>query len=165
MFKIGDYMMYSCYGCCQVEDISEMEIDKTIKVYYNLRPYGDSRSVIKTPVDNKKVKMRPVISREEASSLLNAITHLDSCWIKDRNARASAYKELLRHGDTRQLAELVRTLYVKKYETKVEGHKFSAADNNVLKDAEKILYSELGACLDMTEEDIRQIVISKAEEA
>lgn len=65
MFKIGDYIMYSLTGVCKVTDIiKEKYFDSDEKDYYVLEPvYATTKTVIKIPVDNKKVFMRPIITK------------------------------------------------------------------------------------------------------
>ena len=67
MFSIGDLIFYSKTGVCEIVEIIEKESEVFGKKnYYILRPLYQECD-ISIPVDNKKVYMRPVISREKTS--------------------------------------------------------------------------------------------------
>ena len=72
-FKAGDYMMYGTVGVCQVKEISRLSFMRDKKLYYTLVPVFDRGSMIYIPVDNQKVVMRPVISREEAEVFIEQL--------------------------------------------------------------------------------------------
>lgn len=164
MYKKGEYIMYSCHGCCQVEDISEMVIEGIKKTYYNLRPYGDSRTLIMTPIDNKKLMMRPVIEQAEADGLLSSFGAETVKWIENKNLRTQVFKELIREGRPKELSALIITLRLKKAELRTGTHKFTAVDSGLLKDAEKILFTELAACLGKEVTEIRGDIDEKTEQ-
>ena len=68
MFKEGDFIIYGSNGVCQVEHIGSMDLQGVPgdKMYYTLVPVYEEKSRLFTPVDNHKVVMRPVISKQEA---------------------------------------------------------------------------------------------------
>ena len=74
MFRVGDFVVYGSNGVCQVQKIGPLESAGMPKdrVYYTLHPQYVKGSTIFTPVDNQKVIIRPVLSREEAMELVNA---------------------------------------------------------------------------------------------
>src|SRR5690554_4768253 len=77
MFKIGDLIIYGHTSVCRVKDITTLNLplmadEDRERLYYILEPlYEDS--TIYTPVDNPKVFMRPIISRERAEELIDLI--------------------------------------------------------------------------------------------
>ena len=72
MFKEGDFIIYGSNGVCQVEHIGSMDLQGVPgdKMYCTLVPVYEEKSRLFTPVDNHKVVMRPVISKQEACDLL-----------------------------------------------------------------------------------------------
>ena len=67
MFQPGELVVYHTAGVCRVEAITKPNVsgaDRN-KEYYQLKPLQQD-GVIYTPVDNPKVSIRPMISREEA---------------------------------------------------------------------------------------------------
>ena len=79
MYQTGDLLIYGSTGVCRVLSIDRRQdyVDgiKQDKLYYQLKPLHQG-GVIYTPVDNSKVVMRPVISREEAEALIDTIPTL-----------------------------------------------------------------------------------------
>ena len=75
MFSIGDKIMYGSEGAFTVAEYTSSPIDKNDpRQFYVLRPvHGPAGNVIITPVDNERIKMRPVMSRNEALALIDKI--------------------------------------------------------------------------------------------
>ena len=74
MFQAGDLVVYGTTGVCRVESIDQPNMtgaDRN-KKYYRLKPFYQD-GVIYTPVDNTKVSIRPVITREEAEELVKVV--------------------------------------------------------------------------------------------
>ena len=85
MFEIGEYIIYGNTGVCKVGEVTKMKAPgtKDDKLYYSLEPVYDKGCRLFTPVDNEKVKMRPVLTREEADALIEHIQEIDTLWVKD----------------------------------------------------------------------------------
>ncbi len=75
MFEIGEYIVYGNTGVCKVAEKTKMAAPgaKTDKLYYTLEPVYDKGCRLFTPVDNQKVKMRPVLTKKEADELIGKI--------------------------------------------------------------------------------------------
>lgn len=88
MFKINDYIMYGLTGVCKVTDIVKIKNrDRDEKDYYVLNSVYCNDTIIKIPVDNQKVMMRPLISKEEVMSLIRDIPNREITWINDERER------------------------------------------------------------------------------
>ncbi|MDU5022041.1 MAG: CarD family transcriptional regulator, partial [Clostridiales bacterium] len=73
-----DYIMYGTTGVCKISDITnEKFINGEHRKYYVLTPIYCNDTIIKTPVDNKKVSMRKIISKEDAHLLINSIPNME----------------------------------------------------------------------------------------
>lgn len=77
MFEKGDLILYETAGVCRIEEISRLEFLKNDRVYYSLVPVFEKDSVIYVPVDNEKVKMRPIMSREEAEAFIEQLPAIE----------------------------------------------------------------------------------------
>ena len=90
MYQTGDLLIYGSTGVCRVLSIDRRQdyVDgiKQDKLYYQLKPLHQG-GVIYTPVDNSKVVMRPVISREEAEALIDTIPTLQPMVCKEAQKR------------------------------------------------------------------------------
>ena len=71
MFEIGDVIIYSEHGLCQIDEICEKTISGVTRTYYVLHPLGESNLKISTPIDNNKVVMQKTMDGEEAEELLH----------------------------------------------------------------------------------------------
>lgn len=94
MFQAGDFIVYGSTGVCLVEKVGPVEIPGVSKdkLFYTLSPCYESKSKIFTPVDNQKVVMRPVLSREQALQLIDGIKEIRLLGISDEKKREEEYK-------------------------------------------------------------------------
>ena len=74
MFQAGDLLVYGITGVCRVLSIDRRQervgSTRQERLYYQLKPIYQG-GLIYTPVDNDKVSMRPIISRQEAEDLIS----------------------------------------------------------------------------------------------
>lgn len=84
MFNVDDYIMYGMTGVCKVVDITnEKFINGEKRKYYVLNPIYNNDTIIKIPLDNDKIPMRKVISKDDMTSLINDIPNMEILWIDD----------------------------------------------------------------------------------
>lgn len=76
MFNIGELIIYSAHGICRIDDICEKTYFGVTKNFYILHPVVDYRLTISTPVDNNKVVMLELLSKEEAEEILESFSCL-----------------------------------------------------------------------------------------
>lgn len=159
MFKQGDYVIYSLHGVCIVKEICEKVIDKEKKMYYILHPVNEAHSKIMTPVENQKVKMRLIMTPEEANKILLIEPDSNPIWNLDKNQRSQEFTKVLKEGNPGELVKFIKVSMMKEDEKKAEGKKITATDKKYLEAAEKLLYSELSFSLSMEIEQIKNTVI------
>ncbi|WP_313132039.1 CarD family transcriptional regulator [Anaerocolumna sp.] len=159
MFKQGDYIMYSNYGACFIDEIAEKTIADETKLFYIMRPVNEDKTRIMTPINNKKVKMRSVMSSEEAENIFNVIMNGNVNLITDRKQREKVYSKILKEGNPFEIAEIILTLLLEKDEKNKAGKNISVADKKYLEQAEKLLYSELSVSLDIEMDQVKEKVL------
>lgn len=164
MFEQGDYIVYSSYGVCFIDDIVEKIIDASKRIYYVLHPIHEANSKILTPVDNKKVKMRAIMTPEEAEGILNTIASNECNPILDRKQRDLAYTKILKEGNPDELADIINTLKIEGREKTIDKKKVSATDKKYLDRAESLLYSEISISLDMGMTEVNDKVLTMYQE-
>ena len=142
MFEIGEYIVYGMNGVCKVEEIGPMNLNgvDSDKVYYTLLPLYTKGSRVFTPVDNQKVVMRPVISKQETCNLIDEMKDVDLIEVPDDKHRELAYKEALKTCECRELIRIINTVLKRKEERIAQGKKMSACDERYLKQAQDGLY-------------------------
>lgn len=89
MYEVGDLIVYGRTGICEVTEITTLKMDGVPKdkLYYILRPVREKRGKVFTPVDNEKIVMRRVISKEEAEELIREIPQIEGLWIGSEKQR------------------------------------------------------------------------------
>ena len=166
MFNPGDVIFYGSTGVCRVNEIKMMEFSKSGKkqLYYILKPiYQDCD--ISTPVDNPKVFMRPVITKEEAERLIDMIPS-----IKAEAFHSSVLRQLVEHyeaafqsHDCGDLIKLTMSIYAKKRLCEEQNRKFGALDERFMKRAEDLLFGELSVALGIEKDEVADYISSRVE--
>ena len=161
MFNIGDWVIYGGKGVCKVIDIGKLETMSVARdrIYYTLEPAHFSESRVFTPVDNSKVVIRQVITKEEAVALIDQISQIETLWITDEKRRESEYKEALKTCDCIEFVKIIKTIYQRK-QTRLEvGKKMTASDEKYFRIAEDLLYSELAIALEMEQDKVKSYIL------
>ncbi len=163
MFKIDDLILYGNTGVCRVVDISTKDIPEVLKnrLYYTLKPLYQTGTIY-TPIDNKKVFMRPIISRQEAQQLIRSIPEIDAQAFHSPVLRelTAHYERSIQSYDCVELAGLTKSLYIKKREMAEQKRKFGAIDDRFMKRAEDLLFGELAAALGIAREEVAPYISS-----
>lgn len=159
MFKQGDYIMYSNYGACFIDDIVEKTIGNETKLFYILHPVSEDKTRILTPINNKKVKMRAIMPQEEAKRIMNAIINRNVNLITDRRQREKTYNQILKEGNPSEIVEIINALILEENEKLKAGKNITVADKRYLEKAEKLLYSELSICLNIEIDQVKEKVL------
>lgn len=165
MFNIGEYIVYGVNGVCRVEEIGPMSLNgvESDKVYYTLLPLYTRGSRVFTPVDNQKVVMRPVISKQEACQLIDDMQSIDEIEVVDDKHRELAYKEAVKSCDCRELIRIINTALKRKEERLAQGKKMSACDERYLKQALDTLYGEFAISLKIEKGEVQDFITSRME--
>lgn len=159
MFKQGDYIMYSNYGACFIDDIVEKTIGNETKLFYILHPVSEDKTRILTPINNKKVRMRAIMPLEEAKRIMNAIINRNVNLITDRRQREKTYNQILKEGNPSEIVEIINALILEENEKLKAGKNITVADKRYLEKAEKLLYSELSICLNIEMDQVKEKVL------
>ena len=166
MYIVGDYIVYGNKGVCKVVNIGVMNsigLPKD-KLYYTLEPIYTSGSKIFTPVDNEKVKMRPVMNKEEALCLIQDIENIEALWVHDEKRREIEYKEAVNKCESRELVRIIKAIYLRKQSRLAEGKRVTSGDEKYFKIAEDDLYGELAIPLQMEKSQVKDFVIEKVKQ-
>lgn len=160
MFEVGDYIIYGLNGVCKVEEVGPMKSssDLSDKLYYTLLPVYVSGSRIITPVDNKKVKMRTIITKPEVMELINNMKQCEPLWIEDDREREEIYKQAIKDSNSFALIRMIKALYLRRESRLAEGKKATASDEKYFKLAEESLYGEFAIALDMDRKDVSEYI-------
>ncbi|HJC47524.1 MAG TPA: CarD family transcriptional regulator [Candidatus Lachnoclostridium pullistercoris] len=160
MFQAGDVIVCGSHGVCRVEKvgpISSAAADRD-RIYYTLKPLYERGSVVFTPVDNQKMVIRPVISREEALRLIDGMRDAEGLGIQDEKKREEGYKEALKTCRAEELVRMMKTIYARGRSRAARGKKATDADSRYLKLAEDYLFGELAVSLDLDRDQVKAFI-------
>lgn len=161
MYQPGDLILYGGTGVCRVTEIVAKRFGRNEpeKLYYVLTPLYQS-GTITTPVDNGKVFTRPVISREEAISLIDCIPelHVEAYHNQNLQQLENHYRTEMESHDCLDLLRLTMSTYQKKEERERAKLKFGAVDRRYMERAEDLLFGELAVALDIARENVQSFI-------
>ena len=159
MYQIDDLIMYGSIGVCRVSDITEQVFNDEDKLYYVLEPLYQS-GVIYAPVDNEKVFMRPVISEEEAKSLIDDIPAIHTEIYRNSSMQqlTKYYQSVIDTHKCLDLLKLTKSIYQKKQAALAQNRHLGQIDKKFMKRAEDLLFGEFAAALHISREDVQEYI-------
>jgi CarD family transcriptional regulator len=151
MLQTGQLVLYGIHGVCRVSGTQQQKVDRKMVEYYVLTPVDQASACFYVPVNNQVAlsKVRPLLSRDALTALLNSEEVKESCWIEEENLRKLRYREWISSGDRVALIRIFRTLTAHKKQQLLDGKKFHIVDDNFLRDALKLLSAEISLVLDI----------------
>lgn len=162
MFNVDDYIMYGMTGVCKVVDITnERFINNEKRKYYILSPIYNNDTIIKIPLDNNKVPMRKVISKDDMTSLINDVPNMETLWIDDERKRNEQFQTMLKSGQCEELIKLIRSIHFGKKYVKLSGKKLQKTDKDIKKEAERLLTEEFATILNISPNEVNSDILSK----
>ncbi len=159
MFSIGDKIIYGENGVCTVEKIAPLGISgaSESKLYYHLCPLIGNGTYF-APIDSDAY-MRPVMSREEAESLIASIPDIEPAICQDNrfNHVDAYYKALFKLHSNEALVAIIKGLGHRLFERKTKSSKAEAT----MKRAKDMLHGELSVALGIEFEEVENYIHQK----
>lgn len=166
MFQVHDTVLYGTDGVCEIVEIAARTFGRKTQEYFVLQPLYGNQATIFVPTQNEKLcaKMRRILSADEIYAIIRTMADEEPLWIENEAARKEAYLQILRGGDRRAMARLIKTLYLHRQEVKNTGRKFHASDERMMKEAEKLLYGEFAHVLHLEPAQVQPFIQQKIRE-
>ncbi|MCA9517073.1 MAG: CarD family transcriptional regulator [Myxococcales bacterium] len=138
-FKIGDKAVYPSQGVTEIISIDTMEISGMQQNFYVLRVL-DTEKKIRIPVNKvNSVGLRSVISPEEVEEVYEILRERPEKFDQQTwNRRQRRYMEKIKTGSVYDVAEVLRDLYLLKYDKTL-----SFGEKKMLDMAQSLLVKEL----------------------
>ena len=159
MYKIGEKIIYGENGVCTVKNIAPLEMDGARKetLYYYLTPLVGSGTYF-APVDTSAF-MRPVISREEAEALIDAMPGIPPaiCYDNRYNHVDAFYRDLFKLHTNEALVSVIKGLQCRMAEKKTRSTRAEAT----MKRAKDILHGELSVALEMDMNEVEAYILER----
>ena len=149
-YKIGDYVLYGFSGSCQVVEIGSLPFGGPDKIYYSLKPVYDARSTIYVPVSREDEIARKVITKKEAEEILKIVT---SDAPDEHIFEKDTCEQVLKSGDNVEVSKVIKQLRILRKENRKNHKGLNISEERILRDAERIFFSEIATAFDMTMED------------
>lgn len=148
MYQIGELVQYGNSGVCKIEEIVQdvPGLQKDTQCYL-LIPIGKKEEKIYSPVDNGRVKMRRILSREEVKELLEKSSEMEEIPIVNEKQCENIYREELYSMDCYRWLSLLKTLYARRAARTAAGKKVTATDERYLKNVEERLKEEFSIAI------------------
>ena len=158
MFQKDDYVMYGNVGACQILDIRTEQFGKEETLYYILKPLEGDNSTIYFPVGSEKVSMRKLLTASQAKQLISSLPEIKAEWIENDQQRKAKFEEIIRTGNRRELAKLVKTCHLAREAKVKEGKKLHMADERLMEKATRLLHGELAHVLHIRPEEVESYI-------
>ena len=160
MYQTGDRVVYGIHGVCDIIGLETQMIDRKEVTYLVLEPLAQPGSRYMVPSHNPAAmaKLKKMMTREELDSLIRSESVRVGSWISDESQRKQIYRELIGSGDRERLISMICTLYRHKAEQTAAGRKVHLCDDNFLRDAEKLLISEVSVVMDMDMDTAKKFI-------
>ena len=158
MYRCGECVIYGVHGACRVVGTQKQTVNRKRVEYLVLEPVGQKESRYYLPTANETAmgKLRPILNGDDLRSLLNSREIRAGEWIQDENLRKQRYRELLGNIDRTELLKMIHSLYAYRESQMAAGKKFHLCDENFLRDAEKLLVSEISLVLEKSQEEAKR---------
>lgn len=160
MFAQNDRIVYGMHGVCQIVDVETKRIGGKYTEYYVLQPLDQpgSRYYVPTQNENALAKMRPVLTQQELTELLQSSQVRDDAWVGDETQRKHLYSSLITGGDRAALLQMVHAIYKRKEALADSGRRLHLCDENFLRDAKRLLDSEISLVMEIPHEEVGNFV-------
>lgn len=160
MFQTGERVVYGIHGVCDVIGVNNQRMDGKTVAYLVLEPMAQPGSRYMVPTHNPAAmgKIKTMLSLQELQQLIQSDQVRRDCWISDENQRKQTYRALISSGDREHLMAMVHTLHRHKAEQTAAGRKVHLCDENFLRDAEKLLISEISVVMNVDADTAKQFI-------
>ncbi len=165
MFNIGDFIIYGNNGVCKITNVGPMKMPGVPKdrLYYTMVPCYIRDSEIFTPIDNERVVMRKVMSKDEAEDFIQSISEIKELEIIEEKKRELEYKQAVLTCEPEILVSLIKTIHTRMEDRIAVGKKVTSSDSKYFHIAEESLCGELAISLEMDKDEVRDYIKEKVE--
>lgn len=163
--QCGDLVVYGIHGVCRIVSIERRAVDHKQVEHFVLEPSNQPETRFYVPTGNPAAvaKLRKLLTAEALDTLLASEEIRTDVWIPNESARKEKYRELISRADCAELICMIRALYVHKREQLASGKKFHQSDENFLRDAERVIGSEVSQILNIPQSQVGEYIRGRIE--
>ncbi len=138
MYRIGDKVVHPMHGAGVIDSIVQRKVNGQMKDYYLLN-LSNGNMMVMIPTDNtREIGVRPVVSGQEATRLIQAMESIQVDMTQNWNRRYRENMSRLKSGDLLEVARVVKGLACRD-----QQRGLSTGERKMLHVAKQILISEL----------------------
>ena len=159
----GQTVRYGTNGICRVEGIEKKVFGGQTMEYYVLKPVAQESATLYVPAGNAKLvsRMQRLLTAQEIHEVISSMDEENSLWIAEDVKRRETYTEILHTGDRKAMAGVIKTLFLRRQELALKRKKLHAADEKLLKEAERVLYEEFAYVLGISQDKVAEYILDK----
>ena len=167
MFQVGEYVLYGINGICRVAEIGPSPYDKAdTRTFYLLIPVNNPmRSTIYTPVDNDRVPMRRLMTREEIDALIEAIPEIETLTVPVEKQRREIYRAVVGALRPEGYVQVIKTVDRRREELAAARRHFPVTDLEYGRLARHLLCSECAHVLGISETEADAYIADRVKKA
>ena len=167
MFEVGEHIVYGTNGICRVEEICKSPYDAAdTRTYYLLIPVNNPMSsTIYTPVDNERVPMRRLMTREQIDALIAAIPAIETLIVPVEKQRREIYRTTIGTLAPEGYVQVIKTVHRRREELTAAHKHFPVTDLEYGRLAKHLLYSDCAHVLGLAEESMEEYIASRIPKA
>ncbi|MBQ8309627.1 MAG: hypothetical protein IJX80_01275 [Clostridia bacterium] len=160
MFQKDDYVFYGSGGICKISDVRTAPLDgmPADREYYVMQSIHDANGMIYVPVDSDKVFLRPILSRKEASALLDRIPHVDAIDEPNSKQLRARYVECMQTHVPEDWVRVIKTVWRRANADARRGQRISETERTMAENAKRYLHAELALALGLCERDMEEYI-------
>lgn len=152
LFKVGHKAVYPGHGVGEVLGIETKTVAGQEQTFYVLRILDNGPKIFVPTASAHAVGLREIMSKQEVDEVLKilkkkkkTVTNTHQTW----NRRYREYMEKIKTGSIQEIAEVLRDLYLLKYDKDL-----SFGERKMLDTARNLLIKELSLAMGETEDEV-----------
>ncbi len=146
-FQVGDKAVYPAHGVAEVTGIESHEVGGDKQTFYILRILDNG---VKVMIPTGTNGLREIMSPSEVEEVFDVLREKEiSVESTTWNRRYREYKDKIDSGDPKQIAEVLRDLYLLKTDKDL-----SFGERKMLDTAKSLLVKELSIANDLSEDEV-----------
>ena len=157
----NEMVMHPSQGVCKITDIrNESFQDAEPKLYYVMTPiFGNAGTTIFLPVDNEKVRLRKIMSKQDIHELICEIRETpEDGWISDSKERQRHFTHILKEGSHAEVMRMIASIWKKQKELLSQGKKLHVSDEKIMESAADLIHQEFAYTLDIDIKDVAPFI-------
>lgn len=159
-YKINDHVIHKNEGLCVVNDIVVM----AGREYYKMNVINKSENTtIYLPISKEDEMLMELMTKNEADTLLDYMKSLKEEIVESSKERRNEFTKLLSSGDKKDLAYIIKYLYLLKKDKDKRNVKLGEQDTNTYNKACDLLYDELAIVYDISRDKVEEFIANRME--